>query len=74
MDFLFIVRDWVVAFKSPKYPSSSIGLQAGYTGSFTKNDWKTNDGQTLGNAPEDRISQFYISLILTNKPWMMMRR
>jgi hypothetical protein len=63
-----------VAFKSPKYPSSSIGLQAGYTGSFTKHDWKTNEGQSLGNAPEDRISQFYISLVLTSKPWMMMRR
>ena len=63
-----------VAFKSPKYPSSSIGLQAGYTGSFRKNDWRSNEGQTLGNAPEDRISQFYISLVLTSKPWMMMKR
>ena len=63
-----------IAFKSPKYPGNSIGLQAGYTGSFRKNDWRSNEGQTLGNAPEDRISQFYISLILTSKPWMMMKR
>jgi hypothetical protein len=58
--------------KSPKYPAS-IGVQAGYTGSFKKNAWRSNEGQTLRNAPEDRISQFYISLVLTNKPWMMMR-
>jgi hypothetical protein len=63
-----------VTFKSPKYPSSSIGLQAGYTGSFQKHEWKTNEGQLLGNAPEDRISQFFISLVLASKPWMMMKR
>jgi hypothetical protein len=61
-----------VLFKSPKYPSSSIGLQAGYTGSFRKNAWRSNEGQSLGNAPTDRISQFYFSVILTSKPWMMM--
>jgi hypothetical protein len=58
--------------KSPKYPAS-IGVQAGYTGSFKKHAWKSNEDQALNNAPEDRISQFYISLVLTSKPWMMMR-
>ncbi|MFT3705111.1 MAG: hypothetical protein QM802_22280 [Agriterribacter sp.] len=63
-----------VSFKSPKYPSSSIGIQAGYTGSFKRHGWKTNEGQDLANAPTDRISQFYFSLIVTSKPWMMMRK
>lgn len=62
-----------VSFTSPKYPSSSIGLQAGYTGSFQKSAWRSKENQSLRNAPKDRISQFYISLILTNKPWMMMK-
>ncbi len=60
-----------VSFTSPKYPSGSIGLQAGYTGSFQKSAWRSRDNQSLRNAPKDRISQFYISLILTSKPWMM---
>ncbi|MEO8582173.1 MAG: hypothetical protein ABI415_00175 [Flavitalea sp.] len=60
------------SFKAPKCPSTSIGLQAGYTGSFRKNDWKTNYGQALGNSPNDRISQFYFSLMLITKPWMRM--
>jgi hypothetical protein len=60
-----------VAFKSPKYPSNSIGLQAGYTGSFRKNEWRSNEDQTLNNAPSDRIGQIFVSLVLTSKPWMM---
>ncbi len=59
--------------KTPKYPAA-IGIQAGYTGSFKKNQWHTNEDQALGNAPEDRISQFYVSLLLLSKPWMMMRK
>lgn len=62
-----------ISFTSPKHPHCSIGLQTGYTGSFEKRAWKSNEYQSLGNAPKDRISQFYISLILTNKPWMMMK-
>lgn len=60
-----------VAFKSPKHPGNSIGLQAGYTGSFKKNAWKSKAGQSLGNAPEDRISQFYVSLVLSSNPFTM---
>jgi hypothetical protein len=63
-----------VALKSPKYPSNSIGIQAGYSGSFKKRDWRTNENQALDNSPEDRISQFYVSLVLTAKPWMMMMK
>lgn len=62
-----------ISFTSPKYPSGSIGLQAGYTGSFQKSAWRSKENQSLRNAPKDRISQFYISLILTSKPWMMMK-
>jgi opacity protein-like surface antigen len=63
-----------LSFKSPKHPSSSIGLQAGYTGSFQKRAWRSRENQSLRNAPKDRISQFYVSLILTSKPWMMMKK
>ncbi|MGC4034789.1 MAG: hypothetical protein QM764_02435 [Chitinophagaceae bacterium] len=58
------------ALKSPKYPAA-IGINAGYTGSFRRNDWKSNEGQTLANSPTDRVDQFYISIVLINKPWMM---
>jgi hypothetical protein len=68
----FVYRAGIgVAFKSPKYPSNSIGLQAGYTGSFRKHAWKSSAGQSLENAPEDRISQFYVTLALASSPWMM---
>lgn len=59
-----------ILFSSPKNKSGSIGLQAGYTGSFRRNAWKSNENQSLGNAPGDRISQFYFSLVLASKPWM----
>ena len=62
-----------VSVKSPKYPSNSIGIQAGYTGSFKKHAWKSNEDQVLRNAPEDRVSQFYVSIVLTSKPWFMMK-
>lgn len=58
--------------RAPRYPAA-IGIQAGYTGSFRKNAWRSNEYQGLANAPEDRISQFYISLVLMSKPMFMMR-
>ena len=69
----FVVYRFGIGFsvKSPKYPSHSIGIQAGYTGSFKKNDWKSNENQVLGNAPKDKISQFYIGLVFTSKPMFM---
>lgn len=69
-DFLLYRAGFGVAFQSPEH-AGSIGLQAGYTGSFQKHGWRSNEGQTLGNAPKDGISQFYFSLILTSRPWMM---
>lgn len=62
-----------VSFSSPRQPSASIGLQAGYTGSFRKRAWRSKENQLLRNAPEDRLSQFYVSLVLTSNPWMMHR-
>jgi len=61
-----------VQLKSARYPSNAIGLQAGYTGSFSKNAWRSKAGQTLRNAPRDGVSQFYFSLILSSAPWQMM--
>ncbi len=60
-----------VAFKNPKFPSSSIGIQAGYTGSFQSNAWKSNQDQSLQNAPEDKLSRFYFGLVLTGRPGYM---
>jgi hypothetical protein len=60
-----------IAFKHPRYPSGTIGIQAGYTGSFQSNPWKSSQDQTLGNAPEDKLSRFYVGLVLTGRPGMM---
>ncbi len=48
---------------SDKRPFGSIGLQALYTGSFKSSSWKSNQDQSLGNAPEDKLSQYHIGLI-----------
>jgi hypothetical protein len=69
----FVYRAGIgVQLKSVRYPSNAIGLQAGYTGSFRKNAWRSKDGQALNNAPRDGISQFYFSVILSSAPWQMM--
>ena len=60
-----------VSVQSPKHPSNSIGLQAGYAGSFNQQTWRSSENQLLGNAPQDKLSQFFISLVLTSKPWFM---
>jgi len=52
-----------VAFKSDKSPYGSIGLRATYTGSFSSHAWKSNQGQSLMDAPEDKLSQFHLALI-----------
>ncbi len=51
------------ALKSPKHPGT-IGIQAGYTGSF-KDDkaWKSSENQDLSNAPVDKLSRFHVSLV-----------
>jgi len=62
-----------VAIRSQKYPSSSIGLQAGYTGSFSSHAWKSNENQDLNNAPVDKLSKIYVGLVLACSPWEMMK-
>jgi len=57
--------------QSPKDPRFSIGIQAGYSGSFKKSSWRSNENQSLGNAPGDKISQFYFGLVLTSKGMFM---
>lgn len=59
-----------VSYAPQKNWPASIGIQTGYTGSFAKKAWKTNDYQSLGNAPKDVLSQFYFNVVLTTKPWM----
>lgn len=56
--------------KSPKC-NNSIGIQAGYTGSFKDKTWKSSDNQELANAPVDRLSRFQVGLIFTGMPHSM---
>ena len=60
------------AVHSQKYPGNSIGLQAGYSGSFSSHAWKSNEGQTLSNAPEDKLSKVFVGLVFTCSPMSMM--
>ena len=59
------------ALRSSKHPSSTMGIRVGYTGSFKEKDWKSNANQTLADAPEDRLSQFNVSLTMTSLPHLM---
>lgn len=63
--FLVYRLGFGVSVKSPKHPSHSIGLQAGYVGSFKDHAWRSNENQVLGNSPKDKISQFFVGLVLT---------
>lgn len=69
--FLLYRLGFGVSFKSTKHPENSIGLQAGYSGSFKKRMWRSNENQLLGNAPEDKLSQFHVGIVLTSKPHFM---
>ncbi len=55
-----------VAFKSLKYPGHSIGVQAGYSGSFDEHMWRSNENQLLSGAPADKLGQFYVGLVLSS--------
>ena len=59
------------AVSSAKCPGSSIGFQAGYAGSFKSRAWRSNENQTLGNAPVDKINQFFGSLVFISTPKFM---
>jgi len=53
---------------------ASIGIQALYTGSFQNRAWRSNQDQTLSNAPSDKLSQVYIGLVITASPLFMMKK
>jgi opacity protein-like surface antigen len=57
--------------QSPRHPSCSVGLQAGYTGSFKTNGWRTKESQLLANAPQDKVSQFFVGIVFTSRPMFM---
>lgn len=59
------------AVQSPKCPGSSIGLQAGYAGNFKNHEWKSSENQTLGNAPVDKINQFFAGIVFISTPKFM---
>lgn len=59
-----------VSLTGPKDHGGSIGVQAGYVGSFDSRNWKSNDNQVLNNAPKDQLGRFQVSLILSHQPMM----
>ncbi|MEP7163118.1 MAG: hypothetical protein ABI741_00410 [Ferruginibacter sp.] len=61
-----------IALKSPKH-SGTIGIQAGYTGSFKDKAWKSSENQTLNAAPVDDLSRFSVSLVFGGSGGMMMK-
>lgn len=60
-----------ISFKCPKMPSHSIGLHAGYTGSFSENEWRSSDNQELKDAPTDRLGRIFVSLVFMGQPKFM---
>jgi len=51
-----------------------MGIQAGYAGSFEARPWRSNEGQSLANAPEDKLSQFFVALVFTSMPKMFRKK
>lgn len=49
----------------------SLGIRAGYTGSFKDRSWKSSNNQVLGNAPADGLSRFNVSLVINSVPRFM---
>jgi opacity protein-like surface antigen len=61
------------AIKSSKMPSHSIGLQAGYIGSFKDQEWRSSENQELKGAPEDGLGRIYATLTFLCQPKFMKR-
>jgi opacity protein-like surface antigen len=59
------------ALKSSKNPSHSIGLQAGYIGSFKDHKWRSSENQELKDAPEDGLRRIYATLTFLCQPNFM---
>lgn len=59
------------ALKSSKNSSRSIGVQAGYIGSFKNHPWRSNENQALKNAPEDGLRRIFATLTFSCQPRFM---
>jgi hypothetical protein len=59
------------ALKSLKFPGHSIGLQAGYIGSFKDNDWKSKENQGLKDSPQDKIGRVFVAITFMGQPKCM---
>lgn len=49
---------------SIKNTQNSLGLQVGYTGAFSSQEWKINKTQILMNSPKDMLSKISASLLI----------
>jgi hypothetical protein len=49
---------------SKKHTQNSVGLQVGYTGGFSPQEWKINKTQTLLNSPADKLSKISASVLI----------
>ncbi len=49
---------------SKKHTQNSVGLQIGYTGGFSSQEWKINKTQILMNSPVDKLSKISASVLL----------
>jgi hypothetical protein len=49
---------------SKKHTQNSVGLQVGYTGGFTSQEWKINKSQILMNSPADKLSKISVSVLI----------
>ena len=60
-----------LSFTCPKMPAHSVGLQAGYVGSFKDHAWRSEYNQDVKNAPEDGIGRVFVSVVFLTRPGFM---
>ena len=60
-----------VSFNCRRMPAHSIGLQAGYVGSFKDHAWRSDYNQEVKNAPEDGIGRIFVSVVFLTQPGFM---
>ena len=59
------------SFTCPKMPAHSIGVQAGYVGSFKDHAWRSEYNQDVKNAPEDGIGRIFVGVVFLTRPGFM---
>ena len=52
-------------YKSVRKSGNAVGLQVGYAGGFSNNDWKINSIQALADSPKDALSKVFTHLVFT---------